>query len=569
MFRKKYILREENKSLQKYLSEKCNITPITAQLFINRGFTDPNDIIKFFDINFNSLTHPFKMLNLEKAVERIIEAIFKREKIAIFGDYDVDGITSTALLINFFKEINYHNITWWIPTRDEGYGLNKVKIKDFYDRKVKLIITVDCGIQNFDEVKYANSLGIDVIVTDHHVPSEELPDAYAIINPKQKGCPFPFKELAGVGIAFYLVMGLRIKLREKGFLKKNINLAKHLDLVAIGTVADISPLVHENRIFVKTGLKQIELSSKPGVKALKQICHIDNKSINYWDVGFKIAPRLNAAGRVSNPIIALNLLITKDYSEALNIIGKLNKNNYERQKIEEKILNEAIRIIERSQIYKNRKSIVLYSDAWHEGVIGIVSARLAEKYYKPVILISFNGSDIGKGSARSIKEIDIFKGISFCEDLLESFGGHKLAAGLMIKKENINQFIDAFENIIKKISNSESFIKKVYIDKKLEFEEITKKLLDELSLLSPFGPGYEEPLFFSKDILVSQIKDFGSNHLFLTLEKNNIAFEATAFNLANKNIELGDSVNITYFPYIADDGKEKKVRLRIKDIEKC
>ncbi len=559
----KYIFTKENKKLQDYLSKKCNISPITAQILINRGHEDPEEIEKFLNISLDSLTHPYKMLNLEKACTRIVNSIIKKEKIAIFGDYDVDGITSSAILINFFKEIGYNNLIWHIPSRDEGYGLNKEIIKKFKDKDTKLIITVDCGIQNFREVDYANSLGIDVIITDHHEPSEILPGAFAVINPKQKDCKFPFKELAGVGIAFYLIMGLRIKLREKGIIKNNLNLLKYLDLVAIGTIADICPLVKENRIFVKFGLNQIKNSNRAGIKALRQLCYLENKNINYWDVGFRIAPRLNAAGRISNPMKALTLLITDQYHEALKITDELNKNNYERQKIEEKILSEAIKLIEKDDKLKSRKSIVLYSDSWHEGVIGIVSSKLVEKYYKPTILISFSG-DYGKGSARSIKDFDIFNGIKMCEELLESFGGHKLAGGLMIKREKIAEFIDAFESIVNRLTTKDHFIKKIFIDKIVDFKEINNDLIKELIKLSPFGPSNEEPLLFANDILVSEIKGFGMNHLQLQVEKNNIAFEAVGFNIANKNIELGDSVNIAFMPYF----ENQKIKLKIKFIEK-
>ena len=559
----KYIFTKEDKNLQNIITKECNISPITAQILINRGHVEPEEIYNFLNVNLNSLTHPYKMLNLEKAAERVIDAILKNEKIGIFGDYDVDGITSTAVLINFFNEIGYKNYTYHIPTREEGYGLNNKTIKRFHDNNVKLIITVDCGIQNFSEVDYANSLGIDVIITDHHEPSEILPGAFAVINPKQRDCNFPFKDLAGVGIAFYLIMGLRIKLREKGIIKDNVNLLKYLDLVAIGTIADICPLVYENRIFVKFGLNQIKNSQRPGIRALRQLCYLENKDINYWDVGFKIAPRLNAAGRISNPMKALELLIIDNYSRALQLSNELNKNNQERQKIEEKILQDAIKLIEKNGKFKHRKSIVLYSDSWHEGVIGIVSSKLVEKYYKPTILISFSG-DYGKGSARSIKDFDIFNGIKMCEELLESFGGHKLAGGLMIKRERILDFVEAFEKIVERTTTKEHFIKKIYIDKIVNLNEIDGELISELSKLSPFGPSNEEPLLFANDILVSGIKNFGMNHLLLQVEKNNIAFEAIGFNIANKNIELGDSVNIAFMPF----NDNQKIKLKIKFIEK-
>jgi single-stranded-DNA-specific exonuclease len=468
-----WIIYDEDKNLQDSISKKFKISNITSQILINRGLTEPEVIKKFFNITLQSLTFPLLLKNLEQACDRIIYAFKKQQKIVIYGDYDVDGITSVSLLYSFFKLIGAsENILFYIPSRlSEGYGLNIDAIKKFKSENIKLIITVDCGISNIAEIEFAKSLGIDVIVTDHHEVPEDVPPAFAIVDPKQKDCNFPFKDLAGVGIAFYLLIGLRMKLRDSNFWKNKdeLNLKNFLDLVALGTIADICPLKFDNRILVKFGLSELERSNRMGVKALKQICGIREGQLNYWNVGFRLAPRINAIGRLDNATLGVNLLTTDSYSDALKIASLLERNNYKRQKIEEKILNEALSIMEKSKNFKNKQSIVLYSENWHEGVIGIVSSRLVEKYYKPTILISFK-DDIGKGSARSIKNFDIYEALNLCSEFLESFGGHKYAAGITLKKEKLHDFIDAFEYTVKKLTRKEDFYKKYLLIKKSLFQ---------------------------------------------------------------------------------------------------
>ncbi len=565
-----WIIYNEDKNLQESISKEFKISNITSQILINRGLTDIDVIKKFFNITLQSLTFPLLLKNLEQACERIIYALKKKEKIVIYGDYDVDGITSVSLLYNFFRKIGAENVSFYIPSRlNEGYGLNINAIKKFKDSNIKLIITVDCGISNIEEIEYANSVGIDVIITDHHEVPEKVPPAFAIIDPKQKDCHFPFKDLAGVGIAFYLLIGLRMKLRDSNFWKNRneLNLKNFLDLVALGTIADICPLKFDNRILVKYGLSEMERSQRMGIKALKQICGIREGQLNYWNVGFRLAPRINAIGRLDNASLAVKLLTTDNYSDALKIASLLEQNNYERQKIEEKILKDSLNIIEKSKNLKNRQSIVLYSDKWHEGVIGIVSSRLVEKYYKPTILISFH-DNIGKGSARSIKDFDIYEALNLCSEFLESFGGHKYAAGLTLKKEKLHDFIEAFEDTVNKLTKAEDFYKKVYIDKKVSFEDIKDPLIRELQMLEPFGPSNTEPTLLTEDVLVTSVKIFGVNHVKMTLEQGKASFEALAFNRTKDNITIGDSLNISYYPYSYKENGKMDIKLKIKDIEK-
>ncbi len=564
-----WVIYEENKELQRTLSDELNISEITSQVLINRGFKDINVIKKFLNINLHSLSFPLLLKDIEKACDRIIFAMKRNQKILIYGDYDVDGITSVAILINFFKEIGYDNVNFYIPERlTEGYGLNTKVLKHLKEDGVKLIITVDCGISNIEEIHYAKSLGMDIIVTDHHEPPEEIPDAFAIIDPKQKNCNFPFKELAGVGIAFYLLAGLRMKLKDINLLGKevNINLKQFLDLVALGTIADICPLHMDNRILVKYGLKEIEKGERKGIKALKQLCGIKEGQLNYWSVGFRIAPRINAVGRLNKASLGVELLTTDNYSNALKIASFLDKSNYERQKIEEQILRQALKMVENANDFKDRKSIVLYSDSWHEGVIGIVASKLVEKFYKPTILITFQRGK-GKGSARSIRDFDLYEGLNLCSEFLESFGGHKYAAGLSIKRENLKNFIDSFEKTVAMSTGPQDFVRKNFIDKKVEFSEIESGLIKEFNLLEPFGHSNTEPTLLTEDVLVTSVRVFGTNHVRLVLEQGKNSFEALAFNKSNMNVTIGDSLNVSYYPFSYKENGKTDIRLKIKNME--
>ncbi|MBI4746663.1 MAG: single-stranded-DNA-specific exonuclease RecJ, partial [Deltaproteobacteria bacterium] len=448
--KKLWRVREPEIALQKTLAASLNISTITSQLLINRGISDVEQAGRFLSSTLSDIRSPLGMKGMKEGVERVLKALHNKEKIAIYGDYDVDGITSTSILLMFLKSAGA-DVSYYIPERiAEGYGLNADAIRSLAEKGVTLVITVDCGISDHTEVKLAKELGVDVIVTDHHEVPDDPPPAYVVINPKQQGCPFPFKNLAGVGVAFNMIIALRATLRDEGFWKgKEVpNLKEYLDLVALGTIADVVPLVDENRIFVKYGLMELTASTKPGIIALKEISGLSDAQINAGMVGYRLAPRINAAGRVGKGVDGVRLLTSERYDEAASIAKLLDDGNKERQGLEEVILREATEMAEAGLIY-GRKSLVLASENWHPGVIGIVASRIAEKYYRPTVMIALKNG-VGKGSARSIHPFMLYEGLKECSHLLNEFGGHDYAAGLSINEENVEKFRDAFERVASK-----------------------------------------------------------------------------------------------------------------------
>lgn len=561
--KKRWKVNPANKELQEVLGRKLEILPLTAQLLINRGLVDCDKAFSFLHPELKNLHDPFLLKGMDRAAERIIFAIEKREKIAVYGDYDVDGTTSTALLYLFFKEIGV-DVTCYIPQRQtEGYGMNCEAVKKLSALGINLIITVDCGSSNHDEINYANSLGIDVIVTDHHEFSKEPPAAYAVVNPKQKDCAFPFKNLAGVGVAFNLLMGIRSRLRSMGWFKNNEpNLKKYLDIVSIGTVADIVPLVDENRIFVSYGLRELENTKRPGLKALMDSVGIKPGKLDTDNIAFQIAPRINAAGRLTQAFIALRLLITDDIREAESLADTLNKENASRQKIEGSTLEEAMAMLGDS----TDKGIVLFSEGWHPGVIGIVASRLVDRFGKPAVMISIDG-DIGKGSARGIKSFNILEGLSSCSGLLERFGGHKAAAGLTIARENLEQFrLEFLEYLNDKITD-EDLTPEIELDAEVSLGDITGRQIAEIESLSPFGCSNSEPLLCAAGADILQTEIVGTRHLRFKVKQNGSSWNGIGFNLARMHPISGEGFHIAFSPYVDEWQGTKSLRLRIRDIQ--
>lgn len=500
------------------LSEKKE--NILDTLLENRKIQDKDEFLnmrkfKLYDSNM------FK--DIEKVFKRLKKAKDNEEKIVIFGDYDVDGITSTSILYKFFKFENF-NIDYYIPHRiEEGYGLNKDAIKELSDANIDLIITVDNGITAIEEVKYANKLGIDVIITDHHEPMDKLPEAVGIIDPKRKDSTYPFKELAGCGIAYKLVIYLKNKFSS------TFNIQEVEDLVLIGTVADIVPLVDENRYIVKSKIKTLNRSKNLGIRALLEVTDQIDKEISAMTIGYIIGPRLNAAGRLGNAEKAVDLLTTEDKDEAIKIAEFLDSQNVERKKIGNNIYIEAVKKIEKENRDKDN-IIIVYGENWHHGVIGIVASKLVDKYYKPVIVLSLD-DDVLKGSARSIEGFSIFEAIYSVKDLTEKFGGHEMAAGLSLKIENIKKFRKLI-NLKTKIPK-DLLIPKLDIDMKVKSDKIDLKLLDEMEKLKPFGAKNKSPLFLVKGKL-NRVKAVGNNSKHLKFEVNNIG--CIAFNMG-ENID--------------------------------
>jgi len=563
-------IKEADKDLVKNLSRELNISEILSRLLINRGITTKNKAEKILQPSFNDLANPFLLAGMEKAVERIKAAKEKGEKILIYGDYDVDGVTSIALLLSFFRELGLKSL-FYIPNRlTEGYGLNKEALKLAHAQKVSLIITVDCGITNSEEILFAKSLGIDIIITDHHLPEEgKRIESLVTIDPMVGECPEELKYLAGVGVAYKLIQAL------KGNSATGGDLSQHLDLVALGTIADLVPLTGENRILVTEGLKQIKESKKEGIKALLRVSKLTDQEINPHHVGFLLGPRLNAAGRVASAKESVELLSTKSYEKANTIAKKLDKQNQERQEIQKDMFKEACDLIKKEKL-DSSYSIVLIKEGWHPGVAGIVASKVVEKFYRPTIVLGLE-KGIAKGSGRSIENFHLFSAIKRCKDLLLSCGGHKLAIGLTLKKEKIPQFKKRLEEEARRSISEDDFKKKISIDSLLSLQEITPSFLDDLKGLAPFGRGNPRPVFASRNLIVGNFLRKNPEHLFCWLKEGchpvdgmgkGTYLEAAGFGMA-KTVDLspGEVVDAAYYPNINDWQGIKRIQLNLKDIK--
>jgi len=514
---------------------KCH--PAIAAILVNRNIVSPEDASNFLSASLNHLSPPFSIKDMDAAVHRILKAIKSNEKVLIFGDYDVDGITATTILLEFFRSVGA-DVSYYIPHRiTEGYGLQSSHIINCaLSKKTSLIITVDCGSGSHDAVKAANAAGIDVIITDHHIMPDALPPAVAVINPMRHDCSSGFDNLAGVGVAFCLLICLRKQLRNENFWKnrQEPNLKSICDLVALGTMADMVPLTNDNRILAKTGLDIISSSPRPGIKALLGVCGINKRAVNSDDVVFGLAPRLNSAGRIDHASMAVELLTTKKMDHAGQIARSLNHMNRKRRTIENEMLAQIEDHLKINPSLLQKNTLVLAHQNWHLGILGIVASRVMKKYFCPVVLITTKDG-IGKGSARSIPGVNLYDGLSACTGDLESFGGHSMAAGLKIKTEKIDRFELNFENFVSDITKPDDFIRKVYIDYELTFDDISEDLIDEIESLNPFGTGNREPLFMARDIMVVSSKIVGKNHRRMLLKQSGgntgKTFHAIQFNV--------------------------------------
>lgn len=498
---------------------KCH--PAVATVLANRNLTSEEDVLNFFNTSLNDLSPPFSIKDMDAAADRIVDAIAGKEKILIFGDYDVDGITATTLLLEFLRRVDA-DVSYYVPHRiSEGFGLKKNHISDVaVPRGIHLVITVDCGSDGQDAVNAAKNAGIDVIITDHHMIAETIPAAVAVINPRQKDCPSGFCDLAGVGVAFYLLICLRKKLRDTHFWKDRPepNLKNDCDLVALGTLADMVPLTRNNRILVKAGLDIIRSSHRPGLNALIQVCNINQHAVDSEDVVFQMAPRLNSAGRIDHASIAVELLTAKDTQTAQQFAHALDRLNRNRRDMENKIIDQIHGHLKNHPDLFQKNTWVLTHPDWHLGILGIVASRLVKQYFRPIVLIT-TADGIGKGSARSIPEINLYEVLSNCAESLENFGGHPMAAGLNIRSENIDRFKNRFETIVSRSARPADFIPKVVIDCRLDLVNISDKLIDELESLQPFGIENHEPLFMTQEVDIVSSKRVGQHHRQMVLEQ--------------------------------------------------
>lgn len=558
----------EDKNSIESLSKEFGIHSIISQILVNRGFRDIEFARRYLYPSLNDLHSPYLMKDMKKGIARLMKAIQDKEKIVVYGDYDADGITSVVILYKFIKEVTPF-IDYYIPDRiKEGYGLKTSAIDKFKKDNISLIITVDCGISDFEQISYAQSIGIDTIVLDHHEISGGLPSSVAAINPNREDCVFPFKGLAGVGIAFNFLIALRGVLSKEGFWKnKNYpNLKEYLDIVTLGTIGDIAPLVDENRIFTKIGLELITEGQRPGIKALKEVSGVDNQVIDSFKASFSLIPRINAAGRIASPLEAVKLLLTDDLGEARVLAEKLDSYNRNRQMMEKKILNDILEIIGSHKSFEKMNSLVFASDRWHPGIVGIVASRIVELFNKPTFIISLiNG--VGKGSGRSISGFNIYKGIQQCADLLLSYGGHYHAAGISIKEENIDKFTGMLDEITGKSSEFSEDASSMNIDSECPLEIISSDFIAQMGILAPFGSKNPEPVLCARNVKASSLVVVGNNHLKMCVNSNGTSRDSIWFNMGRYlGVLDGSKFDIAFTPQINTWNGSPDIQLKIKDV---
>ena len=562
IYNKKWTLKHKGKVTESDLSKKINISPEISQILKNRGIDNEKDAEIFMNPSLDYLRDPFLMKDMKKAVERIKKAIENNESIYIYGDYDVDGVSSTSVLYLYFKSIDYP-VKYYIPNRlEEGYGINEEAIRKIHEDKCNLIITVDCGITSVKEVDLANELGIDVIVTDHHECQSEIPNAYAIVNPKQEDCNYPFDMLCGCGVAFKMIQALTDKEEFK------TSMYNYLEIVTLATICDIVPLVDENRIIVKNGLKLMKEGKNLGLRELIKVCGIETNKIGSSHIGYSVGPRINASGRLGYSYLGVQLFTTDSQEEAKEIANILEAKNIERQMIESKMYKEAEEVISSDEGYKNDKVLVIAHEGWQHGVIGIVASKLTEKYYKPTILLTIEDEE-ATGSARSIKGFSIFEALESCKDLMNKFGGHDQAAGLSLDRNNIKELKERINKIADYNLKKEDLIENIKVEYELEEHSANLNLVDDLHKLEPFGMNNPSPRFIMRDLLLTNVYKMGKNkqHLKIIVE-NEKSYECVGFNMAYlaDNFNIGDKIDILFQVDENNFNNEKKVQFLLKDI---
>ena len=555
---------EERKNAEKLASD-LKLSPVIAQIMAKRGIKE-EDAKNFFHPQLNDLIDPFLMKDMDKAVERLNIAMGRKERIMVYGDYDVDGCSAVALVYKFLQQY-YSNIDYYIPDRyDEGYGVSSKGIDFAYESGVRLIIILDCGIKAIEEIKYAKELGIDFIICDHHVPDDVMPPAVAILNPKREDDTYPFKHLCGCGVGFKLM---------QAFAKNNgisfSRLIPLLDFCAVSIAADIVPVIGENRILSYHGLRQLNQNPNIGLKAIIDICGLNGRTLSMSDIVFKIGPRINASGRMGDGRRSVSLLVEKDFADALNKAKHINEYNEQRKDIDKQMTEEANMIVGRLESQQRHSSIVLYDENWKKGVIGIVASRLTEIYVRPTIVLTREG-DLATGSARSVAGFDIYSAIKSCRDLLLNFGGHTYAAGLTLKWNDVKEFRDRFQKYVEEHIKPEHTEASLDIDAIIDFKDITKKMHNELKKFGPFGPGNPKPLFCTKEVYdfgTSKVVGRSQEHIKLELvdSKSNNVMNGIAFGQsgAARYIKSKRSFDIAY-TIEENVFKHNDIQLQIEDI---
>lgn len=557
---KKWQIYETDENKIKEIQEKYQLNKLLATILANRNIIEKEDIRLFLEPTRNDFHDPFLIMDMKKAVDRIVKAIKGQEKVTIYGDYDVDGITSITVLKSFLQDRGLE-VESYIPNRlEEGYGLNKQAIQGIANKGCQLMITVDCGISAVEEITYAKSLNIETIVTDHHEPGNELPQALAVIDNKRKDSQYPFRELAGVGVVFKLIqaIGITLGLKEEEYLK-------YLDIVCVGTISDIVPLVDENRVIAKLGLMLIRQTKNIGLRSIinsSGYTKIDSNSIS-----FGIAPRINACGRMGKAEEALELLLSKNFNQVTELTKQLNEHNRLRQETEKSIFENAIKKIEEEHLDEGN-SIIVGGENWHHGVIGIVSSKITEMYFKPSILLSFEEDGIGKGSGRSIPGFDLHDALTQCSDTLEKFGGHSMAVGITVRKEQFLAFREKFEQIASQ-AHIDEIMPVIQVDSKIDVKDINKEMVESLKQLEPFGEGNRMPVFVFKNLKIDSIRALSEGkHLKLTLKDNNTIISAIGFNLGHLTEEyrIGDKIDVVGVLEINSFNGVDSLQINMKDV---
>lgn len=551
------------------LSKELGMSSILVQLLINRGYEDKDSINDFLSPNLKSLKDPFLLKDMDKACQKIYQSIVENKKICIYGDYDIDGTSSIAVIVRFFRDIGFENYCYYQPSRfEEGYGLHLEAVKKIIEDGADLIISVDCGSSNFETARYCKENNFDLIITDHHKIDEKTPSAYAFINPQRVENKKSFCCLAGVGVAYYLLIGLRSVLRENNYFKdiKEPDLRKYLDIVAFGTIADVAPMVGLNRVLVKRGISLLNKNPKAGFLALRDVSGFKG-TIDTESVGFILAPRLNAPGRMGNAKDSVRLLIEDNYDNAYEIAKSLDSENKKRMEFQKHSWKDVVKIMKEKEedLVESKASLTFSSPKWHQGVIGIIASKAVEKWYKPTAVFSIDeDTGIAKGSLRSIECVDVFKAVSKLKDILIDFGGHSMAAGVSIKKENLEEFEKRFEEVVLNQEEQSLSSQVLDIDLEVSVSDFGINTVKQISKMGPFGSNNPKPMFFSKNIKILNKWVLKEKHLKLKLDSG---IDAIGFNMAKYSSGLLDKADIVFHPVINEWKGRKNVQYRLIDLE--
>lgn len=561
---KRWVIKDFDKQMASHLQEQLKIHPVLCQLLTQRGVTTFDEARNFFRPQLSHLHDPFQMKDMDKAVERIRTAMTNKEKVLIYGDYDVDGTTSVALVYSFLRKY-YLEIGYYLPNRyTEGYGISSQGIDWAKENGYSLIIALDCGIKSIDKIDYANKLDIDFIICDHHLPGDTLPDAVAVLDPKRSDCNYPYKELSGCGIGFKLMEAY-----AKTHDIPDEELIPLLDLVAVSIASDIVPITGENRVLAHFGLHQINTKPRPGLKALIESSGM-KRSLSITDIVFVIGPRINAAGRIDDASNAVRLLISENTQHATDNAEILNQKNTERREFDSTITTEALEILRSDPLQQNKKTTVLFQPHWHKGVIGIVASRMLDEFYRPTIILT-ESNGVVAGSARSVAGYDIYEAIQGCSDLLEQFGGHKFAAGLTMKKENVKAFSEKFERIVSDSIEESMLIPEIAIDAAIELTDLTSSFYNVLRQFAPFGPENMKPVFVTRRVIdTGYSKIVREDHLrFSVKKKNSNLFTGIGFGMKEffPLMENGKEFDLVYSPEENEWNGNKRIELSVKDVK--